>query len=97
MPEHTPGPWHVGETATTIVFASDHYAVCDAKVFHHVRDDSEPAANARLIAAAPDLLAALRLFLADERFQVTVGGNPNAVEQMLAQARAAIAKAEGGR
>jgi hypothetical protein len=31
----------------------------------------------------------------DSRFNVAVGGNPIAVEKMLAQVRAAIAKAEG--
>jgi hypothetical protein len=33
------------------------------------------------------LHAALGWFLDDERFQVTVGGNPNVVEPMIAQAR----------
>jgi hypothetical protein len=35
---------------------------------------------------------ALELFLIDPRFQVSIGGNPNAVEKMCAQARAALAK-----
>lgn len=42
-----------------------------------------------------DLLAALRCFLDDPRFQVGVGGNPIVVERMIGQARAAIAKATG--
>lgn len=37
---------------------------------------------------AARLRKALGYFLADERFQVAVGGNPNAVEKMLAEARA---------
>lgn len=37
-----------------------------------------------------ELEAALRLFLADDRFVVQVGGNPIAVEEMLAQATAAL-------
>jgi hypothetical protein len=41
------------------------------------------------------LLTALRYFLEDERFQVAVGGNPNAIDRMLASVRAALAKAEG--
>ena len=36
------------------------------------------------------LEAALRLFLEDERFHVSVGGNPIAIEQMIGQARAAL-------
>lgn len=54
-------------------------------------------ADAALIAAAPDLLASLKCFLEDIRFQVTVGGNPIMVDRMIAAARAAIAKAEGPR
>lgn len=33
---------------------------------------------------------ALKLFLEDPRFHVSIGGNPNAVEKMLEQARAAL-------
>jgi hypothetical protein len=33
---------------------------------------------------------ALSWFLEDERFQVAVGGNPNAVENMLSAARSAL-------
>jgi hypothetical protein len=37
------------------------------------------------------LRAALRIFLGhDDRFQVAVGGNPNAVEKMLNEARALL-------
>jgi hypothetical protein len=42
-----------------------------------------------------DLLAALKLFVEDERFDVAIGGNPNAVAALIQQATAAIAKAEG--
>jgi hypothetical protein len=41
----------------------------------------------------PELLAALRCFVDDERFAVSVGGNPNVVPAMIAAGRAAIAKA----
>ena len=36
---------------------------------------------------------ALNYFLGDSRFQISVGGNPHAVEAMLAKARAALALA----
>lgn len=71
---------------------------CDAEEAQKAMSTHTPGplrANARLIAAAPELLEALRCFLSDTRFQVGVGGNPNAVHEMIAQARAAIAKAEG--
>ena len=43
--------------------------------------------NARMIAAAPDLARFLQIFLGhDDRFQVSVGGNPNAVDKMLDEA-----------
>jgi len=42
-----------------------------------------------------ELEEALRLFVADERFQVTVGGNPVAVKAAIAQARAALSKVRG--
>ena len=44
------------------------------------------------VTGADDLAAALGWFLEDPRFQVAVGGNPNVVDRMLADARAALAK-----
>lgn len=41
------------------------------------------------------LLASLRDFLENPLFQVSVGGNPIAVDAMLARAREAIVRAEG--
>jgi hypothetical protein len=60
MSKHTPGPWHVnaGDYKYHIYYSreqSDHYFVeVDGN------DDDEAKANARLIAAAPELLAALK-------------------------------------
>lgn len=61
----------------------------------HVGNGPTSPANAKLIAAAPDLLAALKELMEDPDYQVAVGGNPSAVAAMLARARAAIVKAEG--
>lgn len=52
-------------------------------------------ANANLIAAAPDLYAALCDLLENEKYQTMVGGNPRAVDAMLERARAALSKARG--
>lgn len=41
------------------------------------------------------LREALGWFVADERFHVSVGGNPKAVEQMIAEAQARYAALEG--
>lgn len=41
-----------------------------------------------------ELVTALGWFIADERFQVAVGGNPNVVAHMLESARAIYARAK---
>jgi len=47
-----------------------------------------------LEAAAPELLAICKIFLGeDDRFQIAVGGNPIAVDKMLAEARETVTKA----
>jgi RES domain-containing protein len=55
---HTPGPWHAGGRGDRIIYAADGYAVASATVFHN-QHDGQLEANARLIAAAPELLAEL--------------------------------------
>ena len=47
----------------------------------------------RLKSIRDDLVAALKDFIENPQFSVAVGGNPIRVEQMIAKARAAIAKA----
>jgi hypothetical protein len=61
----------------------------------NVETSERAEANAHLIAAAPDLLAALKDLLCNPAYQVAVGGNPAAVQTMLARCHAAIEKAEG--
>lgn len=85
MSQHTPGPWIVyndsddGKT-NRIEIAARGKTV--ARIYHSVPKEDLP--NARLIAAAPDLLEALRV--AEESV-----GDLKALEIV----RAAIAKAEG--
>ena len=96
----TPGPWLVdriqGEGEYTVWTRQPHTGSL-ATVHDRDINGKYPAnANARLISAAPDLLASLREFMGhDERFQVGVGGNPIAVDAMLERASAAISKALG--
>lgn len=90
--EPTPGPWKIG--------AAIHAATCPA--FHviapgigfpaHVFGDTvaEAKANARLIAAAPELLDALRRYVDLEEYSAPYSSSP-----MREAARTAIAKAEG--
>lgn len=84
---HTPGPWHLSRhpydrNYMRITCGND-----------PAKDDTLRGycgeANARLIAAAPDLLAAL------ERLLLSGDVRDAAEKSALTQARAAIAKAEG--
>ena len=80
--QHTPGPWATRESAT-------HVTVTNARgdaVFHDDKRIPGVMADARLIAAAPELLEALKVLVENG------GIGP---EQMFHDARAAIAKATG--
>lgn len=80
----TPGPWHTGGDGT-IIYAADGWAVASATVFHGRHGGrAEAKADARLIAAAPELLGALRAIAKRDRL----------ID--YASIRAAIAKATGG-
>lgn len=67
---HTAGPWTLGATSST---ARDHAIIAGSMVIARVNGfgypvgegwSPESAANARLISAAPDLLAALKAVVA---------------------------------
>jgi hypothetical protein len=78
MSNHTPGPWLVGSRADQTIWA-DGLRVASVEC-----PRKEWRANASLIAAAPDMLAALKL------------AEQNAFDRpALAAIRAAIAKAQG--
>ena len=58
--KHTPGPWIIFETPLGIeITADDADLGHPATVICEVMDDKHEAANARLIAAAPDMVEAL--------------------------------------
>jgi hypothetical protein len=86
---HTPAPWHICETTgrgLKLIRDANGYCVAEAvnpavQAAQYINAD----ANARLIAAAPDLLAAL-----DEIFNGVGMTGPT-----MDAARAAIAKAKG--
>ena len=112
MTQHTPGPWRIGEYRTGIsdswregeslyersIYSADQIkiAVCDQWIGD--KESAEAKANAALIAAAPELLAALERmtgeFLMQIQFSVE-GGNAEKFHACLAQARAAIRAAKG--
>ena len=61
-PNHAPAPWHLGESNPWLIYAADGYAVADVRTWHGRHPDI--GADARLIAAAPDLLAACQHVIA---------------------------------
>lgn len=98
--KHTPGPWTVGRIDNSIQLyvldGAEHEDPCDgiiAAVDMSAADRNLPDANARLIAAAPELLGALRFALAVLN---ALDGN-TAQERAAATLRGqlAITKAEG--
>src|SRR5690606_37831187 len=85
--KHTPGPLHTAEYET-------HYAVKRGSEI--LATGIRKEADARLYAAAPDLLAACKTLLNFAR-SVRPGGGVLAGEEMIfREADAAIAKAKGG-
>ncbi len=91
MSKHTPGPWRVGSSSVggpTITTTDKRSTIADIRTFGGVHcggpQHPETDANARLIAAAPELLEALQDLVAE--FGVC---------GLTEKARAAIARATG--
>lgn len=84
MSKHTPGPWHIGSNMILKIINGSYFSIAEVNDW-----DDETVPNARLIAAAPDLLEALEIIVATEHERH--GYNPFWTDQ----ARAAIAKAKG--
>ena len=88
--QHTPGPWHISECATQNTLAG----ICSESGLHitdisgYGQTEEQNQANARLIASAPDLLAAL-YSIATDPSAIYSGANAHIGDI----ARAAIAKA----
>lgn len=106
MPKHTPGPWALVETTMPDIVSGWHIQIGEQQItffpFKHVWSEDRTAsglvtdhqvmADARLIAAAPDLLASLQWAL-----DAMAARNPMWTEgENFIAARAAIAKATGG-
>ena len=80
--QHTPGPWTIAMGPHRIEVHTT-----PARAYAFSRSDE---ANARLIAAAPDLLAALEELCEDKYLADPINAD------RMRSARAAIAKAKGG-
>lgn len=98
MSKHTPGPWYTGtgidDSDKVYQNGSGVAVMSGAKRYQAERD-----ANAKLIAAAPDLLEALEMCITDHGAIGYRDGSPASRRRMDAiteLARAAIAKATRG-
>jgi hypothetical protein len=93
--QHTPGPWKVKAGSNAVLAGRkqicSHVNAASVLPVNIVQDYEIATANARLIAAAPDLLEALKDIV--EFWDSIVP--TDAVNQMHINARAAIAKATG--
>ena len=99
MTKHTPGPWAVGDDARgffRIRNESGHTFVCEMRM----HTDQRVPSDARLIAAAPDMLAALtRVSEAHESWAALARPEygiefDDPLSDAVKQAREAIAKAD---
>ena len=104
--EHTPGKWWIGKRRNSegdvdqviVADSGTNYRIAELNVSSHGRGEEEQTANARLIAAAPELLEALRgLFEHCAMMHKHWGDNSNHKEadNAIKQAQAVIAKVEG--
>ena len=103
--QHTPGPWHIGSgNGAGSIFAENGrmrlesggttlYPVCNMVTGWNTEEDK---ANARLIAAAPQMLAALRAALEamGDSYDARDAAGPEG-EQLRDQIAEAIASATG--
>ncbi len=99
MSAHTPAPWNVQDNTaepygqlTVDSAAHGAVAICYTMEKGETVAPAECFQNARLIAAAPDLLAALQMVAGIWSHDLTANIDP---ESPLAKVRAAIAKATG--
>lgn len=95
--KHTPGPWRIFETdhGSKIIGigSEDGAGVADAGFGLWGGDSDEARANARLVAAAPELLEALKYLVMHCKGLDRFEGNP--INEAIRAGREAIAKAEG--
>ncbi len=96
MSKHTPVPWkaNFAISGAAYIFGGDRNFAC---VFNEWKDEENQEANARLIAAAPELLEALAALLDLNDNYSYFGGEiyRDRIDRAWDNARAAIAKARG--
>lgn len=100
MSKHTPGPWRVGRPGPNgCQTIGTHGGLMVAMVAHSLNDPpphrEQAIGNASLLAAAPDLLEALRGLVNALEMEPGPRGVMDLVPGAIEKARAAIARAEG--
>lgn len=109
MTQHTPGPWVISDAQIApggivgrYIAHKDGGMIAEALLNCRVTRDADMEANARLIAAAPDLLAALRIaadfmsIASDWNIdEAEINGEMKSTYDWLEVVQAAIAKATG--
>ena len=89
MSAHTPGPWTIPARDSGVTVNASHGIVAEV---YAVDVGTTQQANAKLIAAAPDMAEALRNFIGFAKYHEMEKANPRLQLQMLGM-RAALAKA----
>lgn len=90
MSAHTPGPWHVNENGRRVRV----YSKGGSRIIAEIISPEGLEANARLIAAAPDMLTALHAICTAMKFHPSQGLE-EALESAYNQCSDAVEKAEG--
>lgn len=92
--QHTPGPWAVEKRYGDVVDVNGRTLCVHGMA---LTSTEEAKANSLLMAAAPELLATLQELVADiaDRFDMDSPSTNPGIKSAIAEARAAIAKAEG--
>ena len=90
--KHTPGPWKTSYTNLSVVIAENGAVVARASKLNGLVNLQ---ANARLIAAAPELLEALESIASMYDYEASCGDLASRLYEATCLARAAIAKATG--
>lgn len=99
---HTPGPWRFNEATQTIVSNQSHPIAKLSDSYHRKLHDGTTGNDGALIAAAPELLEALKVWLRyfggdHETAILAIAEDGSTLTHAQERARAAIAKAEGAR
>ena len=96
--KHTPGPWGLHAGDPCLVIAIKPYREISSMETDQPIASKEDRANARLIAAAPELLAALKEIIADHEQRMRLYSQQECQEnrvRVMELAEVAISKAEG--